>query len=631
MPTLPPPVLAHVMEFAVNEFTQELAPLERQLPLRDLKDVALVCKNTLNSVRSLVSSFRATTMTLALENAATTEDIEALYHNVETHGASVSDLRIILNEGNWNTKSIRPGHLENLEIRWNTLFGFLAGLKRLDLSRIPLLSRHTVDILEAAETHCRNMEFLILPRKGDTNPGVHSVSIDKVMTALYATMERWHSTGGLKQLTVPSRNETNHYRESTQFIENVTKFCPKIEYLDGYQKVISYADVHCPEMWTISLETWRAFNATCTNLRSFHWFVVPFADPFFRVFGEYVKPRLKSLSLSANVNWKYDQYLRECSESIGTETAGTINPPGYGVSTSEARAVLKACPALTSLSIDIDYIQNNNPQTQYISTAVYGDKFWETAAEYCPLLESVDMTDASIYQNFNIQCVNDLSDRTLTALAKLKYLTSVEFCAARLTGNGIFEWLCGVSKFEDSVGPERMLGVRIGGHKRSGFRLPRFYAEIMELLRLLSEIDEESLEAASCRTKPLLYITNPFQSKVSRVWSAFYMRDKLRPVLEAVKAKHPSLRVNVALLGRDGDKFNRIDTLTLDWRVKESKRKNELFFDYIEEQAERDTYLDAARYEIISDDEGGSDEDDRERELQSAILTGFNHEYDADL
>ncbi|ETI55905.1 hypothetical protein F443_01462 [Phytophthora nicotianae P1569] len=343
------------------------------------------------------------------------------------------------------------------------------------------------------------------------------------MTALYATMERWHSTGGLKQLTVPSRNETNHYRESTQFIENVTKFCPKIEYLDGYQKVISYADVHCPEMWTISLETWRAFNATCTNLRSFHWFVVPFADPFFRVFDEYVKPRMKSLSLSANVNWKYDQYLRECSGSIGTETAETINPPGYGVSASEARAVLKACPALTSLSIDIDCIQNNNLQKQYISTAVYGDKFWETAAEYCPLLESVDMTDASIYQNFNIQCVNDLSDRTLTALAKLKYLTSVEFCAARLTGNDIFEWIRQATKFVGSVGPKRMLGVQIGGHQRAIQRTrlapPRFYAEIVNLLRLLSEIDEESLGAASCRTKPLIYVSNPYESKVMRMWS----------------------------------------------------------------------------------------------------------------
>ncbi|KAG2970027.1 hypothetical protein PC118_g17114 [Phytophthora cactorum] len=375
-----------------------------------------------------------------------------MYQSVGARGISVNDLRIRLGDydgDRYFTTPTGPGNLENVDIQWKSWFRFLPGLKRLDLAKIPLLSKHIVEILEAAATYCRHLEFLILPCKSDTRQTLQGSSIDKVMTTLYAAMERWYSTGGLRQLTVPSRNQSDRYHGSTEYIESVTKFCPKIEYLDGYQEVISYADVHCSEMWTISLEAWRAFNATST----------------------------------------------------------------------EARAVFKACPALTSISIEIDCLQNNKPRTHYVNSAVYGDEFWVPVAEHCPLLESIEMMDASGCQNFNIQSISGLSNRTLTALASLKYLTLIEFCAARQSGKGIFEWLCRVTKFEGSVGPERMLGASVGG------------------------CDGET----------------------------------------------PISMCKRLAFGRKGDKFNRIDTLTLDWRPKESNRKNELFFDYVEEEPERET------------------------------------------
>ncbi|KAF4045925.1 hypothetical protein GN244_ATG01589 [Phytophthora infestans] len=188
------------------------------------------------------------------------------------------------------------------------------------------------------------------------------------------------------------------------------------------------------------------------------------------------------------------------------EVEEVTTPSGYGVFASDARAVFEACPALTDHSIDIDCRQNNKPQTHYVSSAVYGDEFWEAVAEHCPLLESIEMIDASDHQNFSVQAVKELSDRTLTALASLKYLTVIDLCAVRLTGQGIFDWLCHVTKFEGSVGPERMLSVLIGVDQRTRLAQPRFYAAIVELLRLLSEISEAALEAAACRTKPLIYI-----------------------------------------------------------------------------------------------------------------------------
>ncbi|KAI9984843.1 hypothetical protein PInf_006313 [Phytophthora infestans] len=136
----------------------------------------------------------------------------------------------------------------------------------------------------------------------------------------------------------------------------------------------------------------------------------------------------------------------------------------------------------------------------------------------------------------------------------------------------------------------------------------------------LSEISEDALGAAACRTKPVIYIGNPYESKASLMWSEPYMRDQRRPMLEAVTAKHPSLTVNVSPFGREGDKFNRIESLTLNWRPEDKKRKNELFFEYAEKQTERDTYVDANRYEIISDDEGDDEEEQGEEDIETEDL-----------
>ncbi|EEY66665.1 uncharacterized protein PITG_16747 [Phytophthora infestans T30-4] len=64
-------------------------------------------------------------------------------------------------------------------------------LKRLELAKISLLSKHIPEILEATASHCRHLEFLILPRNLEKRSTVSGPSIDKVMTTLYAAMERW--------------------------------------------------------------------------------------------------------------------------------------------------------------------------------------------------------------------------------------------------------------------------------------------------------------------------------------------------------------------------------------------------------------------------------------------------------
>ncbi|KAG6592460.1 uncharacterized protein IUM83_19286 [Phytophthora cinnamomi] len=347
--------------------------------------------------------------------------------------------------------------------------------------------------------------------------------------------------------------------------------------------------------------------------------------------------------MSANECWNYHRYFRECDGQIvapppnDDEEGVEASRPGYGLLATEVTAVLRACPALTDLSIEINYLHNNG-RTQYVNADLYGDEFWEAVADRCPRLETISMNDCSGYANFNIKSIETLTDRTLLLLAGMKQLRSVELAPARLTGEGIFEYLRCVSKESETVGEERSIEIRLGGHQRTPLAPPRFYAEIVTFLRLLSEISEEELGAATCRQKPEIYIKNPYESKVDRIWCEPFMRDSLMPALEAVQAKHPSLGLGVWLFGRKGNVFSRIDFICLKWCPK-SEFDRQLFHEWAEEDAERDTYRDARMYEAISDDDGhyeendGDDDDGDDNEISvqdlllwRAIMARFTNE-----
>ncbi|KAG3231054.1 hypothetical protein PI124_g23851 [Phytophthora idaei] len=233
------------------------------------------------------------------------------------------------------------------------MFGCMPRLKRLDVSEIPLLSRHLPKILRAASRCCPRLEFLLMPRKDDCFFVVKEPRIRWLMTALVATLETWFSTGrcgGLKQLTMPTCDEGNE-RSSTQYIEAMARFCPGIEYIDGFKQVLLDGQEECPDVWSISLETWQAFNASCTALRSFNWTLVPFGDPFFRVIGEHVKPQLTSLSLTANMRRNYENYLRQHVSVTSVDEWNTH--PGYGTSCRNPGDALRGYPALKKLIIEI--------------------------------------------------------------------------------------------------------------------------------------------------------------------------------------------------------------------------------------------------------------------------------------
>ncbi|KAE9084959.1 hypothetical protein PF010_g20634 [Phytophthora fragariae] len=461
------------------------------------------------------------------------------------------------------------------------------------------LDGHVPEMLEAASTYCLYLEFLILPQPSEVDEWP---SMEDVVAPVVLGLERWHSKGncdGLKQLIVPMYPGQNLHRQETELLEGITEYCPRIEFLDSCDDIDR--EVEARRVWSVSSETWEKFNASCTALKQFSFALVPFADPFFRVFGEYVKPHLKVLNLSANSTCDFEQYFRDVD---GLSDQNSLRP-GYGVLASSPSSALKGCPALTTLLIQIDYYVNEDPELEgrYVNADVYGDIFWEAVAEYCPLLESIEMIGSSFRRTYNVWPIHTLTGRTLLVLAGLKRLSALELAPARLTGKDIFEYIRCLSKVEDTMGTQQDIHLEIGGHERATFSLPSFYLESLTLLVLLSQESEESLGASTCRQKPVVHVWNPYRSRVSPPWSYGYLTKDLRTALEAVKEAHPSLGVAVHIQGRDEGKFSRIERITLDWS---HPHNQDVFFDMADD--EDATYLEASVFEVNSGLE--SDESD---------------------
>ncbi|GMF19893.1 unnamed protein product [Phytophthora lilii] len=493
--------------------------------------------------------------------------------------------------------------MEDREIPWDAIFAHLPGIKRLDLRGMPLESRQLPILLQTAARFCLQLEMLILPRKHEMGEMVNCTAVKRVMKVLRKAMERWHlkgKCGGLKQLTVPTREEEDRFRTSTNFIEDVIEFCPNVKYLDGYNHAIDEMnDVTCEEKWMISLDTWEKFNKTCTNLRDFHWAVVPFADPFFRVFGKYVKPNLKKLGLTSNLSWDLNDYFK-----MDGETGVRSEKPGYGLLANDVVSMLKGCPALTELEIAIDQEKNEETLAALLDADVFGDTFWKAVVYHCPLLQSVYLHDCSSYGGSRVvRPIQTFTDIGLLALTDHKQLASIELCAVSVSGNGVFEYIQRVFKSNGFGGGNRSLDISLAGPNGHNTMLPHpFYHELIALLKRLAETGEEELGATSCSHNASLNIFNPHSASVDKEWSISYVRDELNPVIEKVTAAHPSLDLHIVLCRDNADSFRRIDNLELDWSA--GSQQGEIF---IEDEFLGDTDSDDGRSD---EDEGPFDDED---------------------
>ncbi|GMF35322.1 unnamed protein product [Phytophthora lilii] len=460
---------------------------------------------------------------------------------------------------------------KDYKIDWDVFFSRLPALQRLDLSGVQLFSGQVELILKSAAKYCKSIESVVLNDVDENLQG--RVNFDSIFDALYAALEIWYSSGskrGLRQLKVPVLDERDRFQSCKQLFDNLVKFCPRVEYVDGYKTTLCELDkLTCRDDWLITVEQWEEFNSKCTELREFHWVVAPFADPSFRIFGEHIKPRLKKLTFAVNMLWEWKDYFESLAEAAGTEYLDTTMQPDYGAKATDVSSALKGCPSLEDLEIELYYPvdgdemgYNDNeddtadfPENEVLNIDIYGDRFCETLVNYCPLLTSFSIWEVAEGQNAILTPIRTFTDQGLVNLAQLKLLTTMQLRTINCTGHGVFEFLDNLS--DDFTG-QRVFQICVGGHT-SESRLG-FYNALPELLMRLEMRTPEEL--AWGRRKFVLRLMNSKYDSVEPGWSQQYLHG-LKRVVRNVKKMHPALRLRITTSGRRGSTFRSIIELGL--------------------------------------------------------------------
>ncbi|CAI5716648.1 unnamed protein product [Peronospora effusa] len=276
------------------------------------------------------------------------------------------------------------------------------------------------DLLDAASTHCKHLEALILPVKDVRYADAIADNMDFVFWKLYSALKKWKEGSGgkgLRQLTVPSRSEFDREGTSNEFLSKVLTLCPQLEYLDGWKR--SYHEgtefVASDESLCVSRDVWKTFCKSCVALREFSWVVVPFSDEFFLPFGLTTKPNLTRLQLTYNIRAPFRIRRNEYS-------TGGLN------------VLLSGCPALKHLDIVLHRLQPCDaliyPQIdEMIDPDVFNDDFFLALTDNCPQLRLLRIRELGSLSNSRKSCtgvVNTITDRGLAALWRAPNLTYID-------------------------------------------------------------------------------------------------------------------------------------------------------------------------------------------------------------
>jgi len=471
--------------------------------------------------------------------------------------------------------TLRPelrGVVESAMIDWPRIFANALNLKALNLAAMHLDSCHVIGALRASAVHCPHLKKLVLPFE---RFGVNEDKVQAVLEALYSAMKTWKTGGhgaGLLHLKVPTRNNKEKFRASTEFFHNVMAYCPDVEYLDGFKDSLSTRDtLTCKDAWLLTLEDWERLNATCTKLREFDWVVAPFGDPFFRAFGEHTKPQLKQLSFSVNMHWKWRWYFYDSSRAAGAlpdedwEEEGYCERSGFGVLATDPGAALKGCPKLDDLVVNLYHAVDHNmyipadmgdvfdfPEEEVVNQNVFGDDFCSALSTHCPVLTRLAVKEVGEYFNRrDLKPIMTFTDHGLMALTRLPFLRSLQLRSINCTGKGVLAFLNAQStEFRGN----RTFEITVGGCPAE-CRLA-FYDVVKELLLQLADMPDPPC----ARQKFVLRIGNwtySSRESVGADWSEAFLSE-LETLMDRVKRSHPSLRQHVVTMGRRGNSFTRI-------------------------------------------------------------------------
>uniref|UniRef100_K3W9Q1 F-box domain-containing protein n=1 Tax=Globisporangium ultimum (strain ATCC 200006 / CBS 805.95 / DAOM BR144) TaxID=431595 RepID=K3W9Q1_GLOUD len=369
---LPLACVQHIIYYASDQRVANLILHEADMPDGHfLKHTAQVCKTWADLSARILLERQIMSLRINIRSGSNIE-MEAAVQQMKLRGPKLKDLQLAMFADHDLEVDNEQEDMETTVINWDAIFKHCTSLWRLDLSRVPLHSKHLKAVIEAAANYCNEIQSLVLPRKehsrNDTQTGLQNTFV-----SLYSALQKWYSHGGLRQLTVPQRCEepSSKFPEYTdEYLTAVSNYSPNLEYFDGWSVTYEETEyIECEELLFCNNSAWSEFCRGCPKLREVNWFTIPYAGDFFRTFAKHKKLWLTNLTLAGGPPEKWSEELAD----------GSYYADGAFEHTKEdVVAVLEACPALETLSI-LFY----NSENDVMQHEDFDDEFLIRLAQKC--------------------------------------------------------------------------------------------------------------------------------------------------------------------------------------------------------------------------------------------------------
>lgn len=577
MSLLPRSVMELVFSFALKDLSLKLGPAKckgwkrvsrEKINIDKLARWRGVCTYWRELIDEIVAQFkqRRLKVNFSYKNS---DQVRACIQEIVRHGdAQLVDLRVAL----YGYYDVCHGLEAASRIPWHEFLRHCPNLQRLDLSEMTFLTRaHMGTIVEAAAQHCLKLQALILPlplswdkyarfyrrvangeAQGNSQGGENRFALDDEVfqDKLDKALARWFTRGrnlGLRQLTVAHSLWT-----SDAFITAVTKYCPRIEVLDGWKLTYlcdGWAPITCDDEWKVSEATWASFCKTCVHLREFNWAVVPFTDAFFRPFGATPKVLLTDLYLDFSDSFGADEGVEDAVASNNTlaPRISFFAPPQPQVhpqpnpapppppqtqyvdvakpySSEGLCALVRGLPFLTKLKVYM------HPSVR-IDVNVFDDQFLTELSRSTPYLEQLSIVEPGQYDGS--EAIETITETGLSTLANMTTLADVAFTALQeVTADGVLAFV------RHRTHCLRQRNIKVGVMK--GIAMC-----IIDILKTLAKDDSGAFDGkpfALVLENQGLYRGLPADPKsVKRV------EDKMHSLKALLEKRHPSIKCQLTL------------------------------------------------------------------------------------